>query len=313
MSNISDKLIQLSNIKNDIKTAINNKGQSVGDDFSTYANAINNITTGDGPVYESPDFYEARTNGGTNYSGLFYYCNTPSLDLSSLNTSKVTDMSSMFASCGSSIKGIENWDTSKVTDMSSMFFYFTNNNTYLDLSVLDFSNASKVNNMFKYSNTDYLDVRNINLTGATDYQFLFSNCEGTELDLSAWDISNVTNLNYTFGSTEHKKIDLTGWNTSKVTNMGYLFSGASSLETLIIPDWDMTNTTKTTSMFNNTKVLKYIDASRSNAATMTKLASLILARTQADPGEIIVPADTSQDIIDAFAAKYWTAISATSN
>lgn len=308
MSNISDKLIQLSNIKSDIKTAINNKGQSVGDDFSTYANAIDNITTGDGPVYENPDFYELRTQGGTNFKGLFSYCNVPSIDVSKFDTSKATNMSYMFYNCSTVISGIENWDTSNVTDMQNMFYYFTNKSTYLDLSPLDFSSVNKVNYMFTNSNTDYLDVRNINLTGATSYERLFNQCNGTELDLSSWDISKVTSLSYTFNQSKYTKIDLTGWNTVNVTNMGNCFYYASNLITLIIPDWDMTNATSTGSMFSSASKLKYIDASRCNDTTITKLASALLTKTQAAYGEIVVRPDLSQAAIDALIAKYWRPI-----
>ena len=61
MSTISEKLTQLNTIKGDIKAAINNKGGEVGDDFSTYATAINNLSTGSGgsgETYENPEFYE---------------------------------------------------------------------------------------------------------------------------------------------------------------------------------------------------------------------------------------------------------------
>lgn len=43
---IANQLIQLSDIKQNIKTAINNKGGSVGNDFNAYANAITNLPSG---------------------------------------------------------------------------------------------------------------------------------------------------------------------------------------------------------------------------------------------------------------------------
>lgn len=43
---IADKLTQLNTIKQDIKTAINNKGGSVDNNFTTYANAITNLPSG---------------------------------------------------------------------------------------------------------------------------------------------------------------------------------------------------------------------------------------------------------------------------
>lgn len=43
---IADKLTQLNTIKQDIKTAINNKGGSVANNFTTYASAITNLPSG---------------------------------------------------------------------------------------------------------------------------------------------------------------------------------------------------------------------------------------------------------------------------
>lgn len=43
---IADKLTQLNTIKQDIKTAINNKGGSVANNFTTYANSITNLPSG---------------------------------------------------------------------------------------------------------------------------------------------------------------------------------------------------------------------------------------------------------------------------
>ena len=48
MLTISEYLEQLITIKSDIKAAIIEQGQSVGDDFSTYATAIGNIKGGGG-------------------------------------------------------------------------------------------------------------------------------------------------------------------------------------------------------------------------------------------------------------------------
>lgn len=48
MATIAENLNKLQNIKSDIKTSLRNKGVEVTDDFSTYANAIDSITTGGG-------------------------------------------------------------------------------------------------------------------------------------------------------------------------------------------------------------------------------------------------------------------------
>ena len=312
MSTISEKLTQLNTIKSDIKTAINNKGGEVGNDFSTYATAINNLSTGSGgsgETYENPEFYELRTQKGTNYDNLFRGYDGPDIDVSQWDTSKVTRAHYCFNECKKSID-ISNWDLSSLSDAQYMFYNFKNGNKYIDLSVLDFSNATKADYMFYDSNTDYLDVRNINLTGATDYSYLFGNCNGTELDLSTWDISNVTNLNNMCYGASYKKINLTGWKTTNVTNFGYIFYGYSApLEILIIPDWDMTNATNTNSfIYTSGSVLEYVDLSRSNDFTINKIASFLPTKTATTYGEILIPANTSQDAIDTLIAKYWKPI-----
>lgn len=310
MSTISEKLTQLNTIKGDIKTAINNKGGEVGNDFSTYATAINNLSAGSGgssETYENPEFYELRTSNGTNYDHLFRGYNGPDIDVSQWDTSKVTSAQYCFSECKKSMD-ISNWDLSSLTYAQYMFDSFTNVNKYIDLSVLDFSNVTQANHMFYRSNTDYLDVRNISLPKATSYYNLFYSNTGTELDLSTWDISKVTNIDSLCGFSSFKKINLTGWNTVNVKNMSYVFYYISSLETLLIPDWDMTNATSTSSFIYNCPNIKYIDLSRSNDLTIKKIASFLPTKTATTYGEILIPANTSQDAIDAVTAKYWKPI-----
>ena len=307
MSTISEKLIQLKNMKQDIKDAINSGGGNVGDDFSTYAGEVNKITS-----YENPGFYEARTAGGTDYSYLFAYLpSSANIDyIANWDTSRVTSMIGMFYQNKTSIKQsyIENWDTSNVTDVSEMFGYCTNNNTYIDLSVLDFSKVNEVENMLTNSNTDYIDVRNIKLPSVTSFGFMFNSCSGTELDLSAWDISNFLLLDYAFYQFKHTILNLTGWKTTNVTNFNSVFNSYSdNLQKLIIPDWDMTNAKFASNVLNTSycNKLKYIDLSRSNDITISKIASFLPKKTATTYGDILVPADTSQDVIDALIAKYW--------
>ena len=305
MPSISDKLRQINEIKQGIKEAIIAGGGAVGDDFSKYPEAVSQFSID----YKNPDFYDIRTQKGTNYDSLFRGYNGPDIDVSQWDTSKVTSAQYCFAECKKSIN-ISNWDLSSLTNVQYMFSNFTNNNKYIDLSVLDFSNVTNVSDMFYYSNTDYLDVRNINLTGTTSYSSLFYQCNGTELDLSSWDISNITDLNYMCYNSSFKKIDLTGWKTTNVKNFSNMFYGyTNTLNILIIPDWDMTNATSTSSfIYNGSSKLKYIDLSRSNDFTINKIASFLPTKTATTYGEVVIPANTSQDAIDAVTAKYWKPI-----
>lgn len=307
---IADQITRLQNAKANIKTSIENKGVAVSDNatLDSYPSLIDSIEVGEGggSAYVNPDFYEVRTQNGTNYDQLFRGYNGPEIDVSNWDTSKLTSASYCFADCKKSFD-ISKWDLSSLTNAYDMFYAFTNNNTYIDLSVLDFSKVNNVSNMFQSSNTDYLDVRNINLTGATKYEYLFYSCNGTELDLSNWDISNVTSLNYAFNGSTYTKIDLTGWKTTNVKNFSYTFYGYTTYLThLIIPDWDMTNATSTSSfIYTSRSQLKYVDLSRSNDKTINTIATMLPTKTATDYGEILIPADTSQSIIDALITKYW--------
>lgn len=310
---VSDEIRRIQNAKANIKTSIENKGVTVPDDakLDAFPALIDDIQSGgSSETHVNPDFYELRTNGGTNFDYLFYNVSQYGqygydIDVSNWDTSKVTRARYCFTNCMMHFD-ISKWDLSSLTDASNMFNSFSNINNYLDLSTLDFSNVTEVQYMFSSSNTDYLDVRNINLTGTTKYDYLFYYCNGTELNLSSWDISKVTNLSNMCYYSYHKKINLTGWNTINVTNMDYTFY-SSYLEKLLIPDWDMTNATSTSSFLYNSSSskLKYIDLSRSNDLTIKKIASYLPTKTTTTYGEILVPADTSQDAIDAVIAKYW--------
>ena len=163
MSTISEKLTQLNTIKGDIKTAINNKGGEVGDDFSTYATAINNLSTGSGgsdgsgETYMHPDFFEYRTSNNTDYSYLFHSFYFPSglVDLSDWNTTGVTTLSYAFYGSFTGVKKLilSGWDVSKVTDLSSAF-QSKNQLEELDLSGWD---TSKVYNMnYTFNNCQFL-------------------------------------------------------------------------------------------------------------------------------------------------------------
>jgi surface protein len=101
-------------------------------------------------VYVNPDFYEARTNGGTNYNYLFHNYTGTELDLSAWDTSNVTNMNSMFYYCTNLTSlDLSSFDTSKVTTMLSMF-YNCYNLTSLDLSNFDMSNVTNMNSMLGF-------------------------------------------------------------------------------------------------------------------------------------------------------------------
>ena len=305
----ADKLNKLLETKQAIKQAIIDKGVEVTDDtkFADYPSKISSIPMeGGDPYYE--DLYNLRTNNGTNMAGLFSYCTASELNLSNIDTSKVTDMQYMFSNCSSSVN-IQGWDTGNVTNMSNMFNYFSGS---IDISQLDTSNVTNVGYMFNGANTDNIILTELSFSKCTKLDNMFASTKGTTLDLSSWDISNITSLYNMFSSTNYKKIDLTGWKTTNVTNMNSTFATYNNpLEELIIPDWDMAKVSNNI-FYNSSYIpnLKLIDLSRSDDATITKIASFLPTRTVTTFGTVLVPENISQATYDALIAKYWRPIGA---
>lgn len=100
---ISDKLTTLNGIKSDIKTAINGKGGSVGDDFTTYATAITNLPSGGG----SDDFKKlidrtitsATIPSGTTTIGDYAFSNCSGLTSVTIPDSVIKIGRSAFSGC----------------------------------------------------------------------------------------------------------------------------------------------------------------------------------------------------------------------
>ena len=307
---ITDSLIRIKNAKDNLRQSLVNKGISIPNDalLDEYSSIIDE-TELYGPIYKN--FYDMRTNNGTNMDALFART-TGELDLRQLDVSQIISMQYMFDNSTANVN-IDGWDTSKLENMSYMFDYFTGS---VDMSKLDTNSVTNVSNMFYYANTDNVILTGLSFPSTTSLKSMFNNAKGTVLDLSSWDINNITNMDSMFNDAEHKKIDLTGWKTTNVKYMSSMFyKYASLLEELIIPDWDMTNTTSYSNFYyvgnsSNKNTLRLIDLSRSNDVTITKVASCLPTRTNTTYGDIIVPSNTSQEVYDSLIAKYWRPVGA---
>ena len=209
----ADKLNKLIETKEAIRQSIIAKGTDVGTDvpFSQYPSKINEIQTGSGESYVNPDFYELRTNGGTDCSYLFYEYSGKSLDLSNFDASNVTNMHSMLYNC-KYLKSLDlsNFNTSNVTNMSDMFF--------------------------GCSSLTSLDLSDFNTSNVTNMSGMFNSCSSlTSLDLSGWDTSKVTDMSSTFKNCSSlTSLDLSGWDTSKVTTFTSYYSAIDGCTNLKI-------------------------------------------------------------------------------
>lgn len=223
---IADQINRLNNAKAAIKTSIENKGVSVSDSakLDEYPALIDSIEVGSGggggdSTYVNPDFYEIRTQGGTDYSYLFSYTKLTTLDLSGWDVSNATNMNDMFGNCSElTTLDLSGWNLSSITDIQR-FLYSCSSLTTLNINGWK-SNSEK------------------------NMQALFYGCSKlTTLDLSTWDVSNATNISNMFRSCSTlTELNISGLDTSKTTNMDTLFYFDTKLKT-IIGELDASNLT----------------------------------------------------------------------
>lgn len=235
---ISDEITRLTNAKAAIKQSIVNKGVRVSDSalLDEYPALIDKIEGGEGggSGYENPDFYELLTNGGTDYSYLFYYrtINNTSF-IESLDTSKATGMKYAFHYFKSSSDlDLSGWDVSKIKDMGNMFY----NCNVPELNITNW-NSNQVTNMscmFQSFTGNITGLNTLDISKVTNMSSMFQDCKAITLDLSNWDISNVTNMDGMFNQTCLEILDISGWDTSNVKNFGSIYwfvAGGSSAQT----------------------------------------------------------------------------------
>ena len=234
MATIAENLQTIIDIKNDIKTAIINKGVSVADSdsFTTYADKIESIESGGtGGGGES-------TTEGFDFSVLGYdttlnnSCNDKiqaDIDYSKTILDKwkpsTTSASYKFAD---DIKLVycPNIDTSNVTNMNSMF------NNCKSLTTIPLLNTSKVTDMGRMFNycSPLRAIPQLNTINVTNMYYMFNNCVALT-SIPLLNTSKVTDMSYMFSYCS-SLITIPLLDTSKVTNMNQMFFNCSSLTTL---------------------------------------------------------------------------------
>ena len=253
MSTISEKLTQLNTIKGDIKTAINNKGGEVSDDFSTYATAINNLSTGSGGSSGDnsawPEFYEFRTRDGRDFSGLFakYFMINPSSmykenmeKIENLDTSNVIDMQYAFYGFDFYYNDLERtnidlskWDVSKVEDTTYMFY----STSFRNINISGWNMIENKNMSYMFYNNAYLgniDMSNVYAPKAKNLSYMCAyNSQVEVINMTGFSADNAENMQYAFyNDYEITSLDFSSFNTSKVTNMNSLFASCINLTTV---------------------------------------------------------------------------------
>lgn len=142
MATIAENLQAIQDIKQDIKTAIENKGVDMSNTpFSDYSTKIDEITSGTAPVKINVKEYGIKFGNST-------FTEIPVV----FDFSNVTDMSNMFYYC-QKLTTIPQFDTSKATNMGYMFQDCTN---LQSIPLLDCSKVKYMSNMFGSSDNTTL-------------------------------------------------------------------------------------------------------------------------------------------------------------
>ena len=177
MATIAENLQKIVNIKQDIKTAIENKGVDMTNTpFSDYSTKIDEITTGGGTgkidiaavgiklgnstFTEIPNIIDF--SNVTDMSYMFYNC-TNLTTIPELNTSNVTTMYYMFVNC-SSLTTIPELDTSNVT---TMYYTFYGCNRLTTIPELDTSKVKNMHYMF-YACTNLTTIPELDCGSVTN-------------------------------------------------------------------------------------------------------------------------------------------------
>ena len=261
MATIAENLQTIIDIKADIKTAIENKGVTVGDaGFGEYASKIDSIKTEGfdfeqiGYNQEAINFSNELINNDILYSKQLYDAWDPSRtntyelyrDKSELvyapliDTSNVTDMGSMFYDCRELLV-VPLFDTSKVNSMNSMFYRCS---SLTIVPQFDTSKVTDMGSMFYYC-SKLTSVPLFDTSNVTSMYQMFMHCNDLT-SIPLFDTSNVTSMNSMFyGCSSLTSVPL--FDTSKVTIMHRMFNSCSKLTSVSL--FDTSNVTNVGYMF----------------------------------------------------------------
>ena len=228
---IATKLAKLKTIKQDIKSALEEKGQTPSNVFSTYANNIRAIETGGSggnTLKTLLDATQSSTNLFNNYKG------TSVNDLISYNdTSNVTNMRNMFYNC-SNLTSIPQLNTSNATNMTQMFY---NCSSLTSIPQLNTSNATDMTEMF-YNCSKFTSIPQLDTHKVTNINNLFDGCSSL-ISIPQLDTSKVNNISYMFRNCyKLQTIDLTYFHSQYSSNAQNFAYNCYSLTKLIIRNMD---------------------------------------------------------------------------
>lgn len=290
---LSDKINYLEETKNQIKTAIQNKGVTVidSDSFRSYANKINQIevggeTSSNTDWQPEPDWWDIRKileEDTENYSQKIICLLTDELD-DGATTNKVSGGVKYKLSDGQVIQKSSDLDISNLFDISKdkicakgyktrYIIYYSNNSSAIDLpnnaiyAILD-------GFVFRgnFSNKRYLqciDFINGSKTGSSYGGSMFLSCSSLQ-KVTGLDLSDITDVSTMFRDcVSLKEVSMT--NTNQITNMMGMFKNCYSLQK--VTGLNTNNTQNMLEMFYSCASLKQI--SNLDMSSVTNMGDML--------------------------------------
>lgn len=146
---------------------------------------------------------------------------------------------------------------------------------YVDVSKLNFSNATNLDFMFFHcdSLTTIVGLNKINTNNVTTMECAFTSCFKLEsIDLSNFNTSSVTKMESMFSHCESlKKLDLSSFNTLSVKTMENIFSYCYELEEINMSNFNIINTINTNYIFTRCDKLRILRLDNCNNTTISKI------------------------------------------
>lgn len=221
MKTIAEQLIQLNQIKSDIKQAIIDKGVPVSNDdgFATYASKISAISGGG--VQPVPE--------GIRFSNSTFYA-LPDLLQNGLDWGGVSSMLGIFASCGNLTEVVLS-GLSNVTTMQTCFQWCT---SIKNISLDGLSKLKNLSSCF-HQCTSLTTLTLSDLSVLENLSYTFNSCNKLEsIVLSG--LNHVKTMLKCFnGCRSLSSVTLSGLH--EVSSMSDCFSGCTSLQHLSVDSW----------------------------------------------------------------------------
>jgi len=147
-----------------------------------------------------------------------------------------------------------------------------------------------------------LDSKNICRSDINELFNYFQKLVGINKDISDKINTRIKNnlvMCSEFSEVNLDKLDLTDWNVSEITDMTSMFNGCTELEYLDVSNWNVSNVTNMHSMFYGCYNLKELDISKWNTSNVKDM-SFMFHGCESLPEEIVLDIASVTNMLDIF-------------